>query len=506
MKIAVAGLALALSFAFGSFAFGSFASGVAGAQTVRPRMPVPLPKAPISAPPASALSPDDQAAILRDDALKSNTAYDWVSELSTRFGARSAGGPSEKAAANWAVAKLKAMGFDNVHIETFPLQVWTRGAESLEITGPFPQKLVGVSLGGSSATPPAGIEAEAVLFDTWQQFLDSKADLTGRIVVVLQPMPRASDGEGYGRMSGPIRWQGPALAQKRGAVGFVMRSLSTDDHRFAHAGASDWSDGKGIPAMAITTPDAGQLSRIEVLQKEGEAGPVRLRMNTQPQFPGAGTSQNVIAEIRGTEHPEQVIVIGGHLDSWDLGTGAIDDGVGTAIALGAAKSLIDHNLHPKRTIRLILWGSEEVSQPDGFGTGGDNYAKSHAAEAANHILAMEADFGADKVYRAQLPETNDATFASRMAVLLNPLAVDIAVKPSSGGDSDTDQLYAEGVPCLLLDQDGYDYFNTHHTPDDVLERIDRQNLNQVVAAWAGTLWMVAGSDITFKRPEVKAAK
>ncbi len=490
MKIAVAGLALALS----------FVSGVADAQTAKPHAPV------VASTSAPALSAEDQAAILRDDALKSNAAYDWVAELTTRFGARSAGGANEKAAAEWAVVKLKAMGFDDAHIETFPLQVWKRGPESLEITGPFPQKLVGVSLGGSSATPAGGIEAEAVLFDTWQQFLDDKRDLTGKIVVVLQPMPRASGGDGYGRMSEPIRWAGPVAAQKRGAVGFVMRSLSTDDHRFPHAGASNWSDGKGIPAMAISAPDADQLSRIEVLQKKDGAGPVRLRMNTQPQFLGAGTSQNVVAEIKGSEHPEQIVVIGGHLDSWDLGTGAIDDGVGTAIAVGAAKSVIDHGLRPKRTIRLILWGSEEVSQPEGFGTGGDNYAKSHAAEAANHVLAMEADFGADKVYRAQLPATADATFAPKMAVLLNPLGAYINETPSQGGDSDTDQLHAEGVPCLLLDQDGYDYFNTHHTPDDVLERINRENLNQVIAAWAGTLWMVAGTDVTFKRPEVTPAK
>ncbi len=492
MKRVVTGLALVVGMT-------SLLSGVVDAQTVKPRMPVPVPQ------PAAGLSPEAQAAILRDDALKSNAAYDWVSELTTRFGGRPAGGPNEKAAAEWAVTKLKALGFDDARIETFPLQVWKRGPESLEITGPFPQKLVGVSLGGSSATPAGGIEAEAVLFDTWQSFLDFKGDITGKIVVILQPMTRASDGSGYGRMSGPIRWAGPAAAQKRGAIGFVMRSLSTDDHRFPHAGASDWSDGKGIPAMAISAPDAAQLGRIEAMQRRGEAGPVRLRMNTQPQFLGAGTSQNVVAEIKGSEHPEQVVVVGGHLDSWDLGTGAIDDGVGTAIALGAAKSVIDHGLRPKRTIRLVLWGSEEVSQPEGFGTGGDNYAKAHAAEAANHVLAMEADFGADKVYRAQLPEIADAGFANKMAVLLNPLGIYINATPATGGDSDTDQLYAQGVPCLLLDQDGYDYFNTHHTPDDVLERIDRGNLNQVVAAWAGTLWMVAGSDVTFKRPEVKPA-
>ncbi len=494
MKVLMVALALAVS----------VASAPAGAQTVKPRTPVPV------APPArllvSPLSPEDQAAILRDDALKANAAYDWVSELTTRFGARPAGGPSEKAAAEWAAGKLKALGFDEAHIETFPLQVWKRGPESIEITGPFPQKLMGVALGGSTATPAGGLEAEAAIFDTWQQFTDFKGEVTGKIVVILQPMTRDSDGSGYGRMSGPIRWAGPVVAQKRGAVGFVMRSLSTDDHRFPHAGATNWSDGKGIPAMAITAPDAEQLGRIAVMQKKGEAGPLRLRLNAQPQFLGAGTSQNVVAEIRGSEHPDQVVVIGGHLDSWDQGTGAIDDGVGTAIALGAAKSILDHGLRPKRTIRLVLWGSEEVSQPEGFGTGGDNYAKAHAAEAASHVVAMEADFGSDKVYKVQLPDSNDPAFAARMAVLLNPLAVYVNGTPPTGGDSDTDQLYALGVPSLLLDQDGYDYFNTHHTPDDVLDRINRPNLNQVVATWSGTLWMVAGTDVTFKRPEVKAAR
>ncbi len=488
-------------------------AGVAQAQAVKPHMPVP--KTPVVAPavaapavkpaPAPVMAVEDQAAILRDDALKSNAAYDWVAELTTRFGPRPAGGPNEKAAADWAVAKLKALGFDEAHIETFPLQVWKRGPESIEITAPFPQRLSGVSLGGSTGTAPAGLEAEAVMFDTWQQFVDFKGDVTGKIVVVLQPMTRDSDGSGYGALSGPVRWAGPSLAQKRGAVGFVMRSLSTDDHRFAHAGATNWSDDKGVPAMAITAPDANQLSRIEAMQKKGEAGPLRLKLDTQPLFLGAGTSQNVVAEIKGSEHPEQVIVIGGHLDSWDQGTGAIDDGVGTAIALGAAKNILDHNLRPKRTIRLVLWGSEEVSQPDGYGTGGDNYAKSHAADAANHVLAMEADFGTDKVYRAQLPATDDAAFDTKMKVLLNPLAVEVADKPATNGDSDTDVLYALGVPCLLLDQDGYNYFNTHHTPDDTLERVDRANLNQVVAAWSAALWMVAGSDVTFKRPAPKPA-
>lgn len=479
---------------------GVFAA-LAFAATAADAKPKPGPKA--TAPAAAVLAPEAQAAILRDDALNSNVAYQWISDITTR-GPRAPGSAAERAAGEWAAGQLKKMGFDTAVVESFPYHPWVRGAnDSIEITGPFPQKLLGAALGGSTG---GTVEAEAAIFDSWQAFTDSKADLTGKIVVITQPMPRASEGSGYGSMSGAIRWAGPAAAQKRGAVGFVLRSLSTDTHRFPHAGATGWSDGKGIPAMAISAPDAAQLDRIVAMQKKGEAGPIRLKMASGATFPGLGTSVNVIAEIKGSEHPEQVVVIGGHLDSWDLGTGAIDDAGGHALAIAAAKAILDHGLRPKRTIRVVLWGSEEMSQPEGFTTGGGNYALMHKADAPNMIMALEGDFGTDRVYAATLPETADGVFNKKMAALLQPIGISIKREPSKGGDSDTDVLYDLGVPCLTLNQDGYDYFNTHHTPDDVLERINKENLNQVVAAWSATLWMVAGTDVTFKRPDVKPAQ
>ncbi len=488
MKIATASLMAALTLV---------AAGNASAKT-KPATPAPAP----------VLYLQDQAAALRDDALTSNAAYKWISDITTRFGARPAGSAKERAAGEWAAAQLKALGFDTATVESFPYHAWVRGpADSIEITGQgtgqFPQKLLGVALGGSTG---GTVEAEAAIFDSWQAFQDSTADLTGKIVVILQPMTRDSEGSGYSAMSGAIRWMGPVAAQKRGAVGFVLRSLSTDDHRFPHAGATNWSDGKGIPAMAISSPDAEQLGRISALQKTGEAGPVHLKIVSGATFPPVGTSVNVVAEIKGSEHPEQVVVIGGHLDSWDLGTGAIDDAAGHAIAFAAAKNILDHHLRPKRTIRLVLWGSEEMSQPEGFDTGGGNYAKAHATETPNMVAAMEADFGADKVVTASLAATSDPRFAKDMTALLAPLSITVKKEPSSGGDSDTDVLYDLGVPCLTLNQDGYDYFNTHHTPDDVLDRINPQNLDQVVAAWSATLWMIAGSDVTFTRPAAKPAK
>ena len=375
------------------------------------------------------LMPEVQAALLRDDALMSNAAYQWISDLTTR-GPRPSGSAVERASAEWAVGQLKKMGFDTAVVESFPYHPWVRGAhDAIEITQPFPQKLVGVALGGSTA---GEVEAEAIIFDSWQAFLDSTADVRGKIVVITQPMPRASDGTGYGSMSGPIRWAGPAAAQKRGAVGFVLRSLSTDTHRFAHTGATGWSYGKGIPAMAISAPDGRQLDRIVTMQKKGEAGPLHLKMASGAAFPGLGTSVNVVAEIKGSEHPEQVVVVGGHFDSWDLGTGAIDDAAGHAIALAAAKNILDHHLRPKRTIRLVLWGSEEMSQPEGFSFGGANYARMHAAEAPNMVLAMEADFGADRAYAATLPATEDTTFNKKWPPYWSPSASSSSPSPPRG--------------------------------------------------------------------------
>jgi carboxypeptidase Q len=453
------------------------------------------------------LAPEAQAAILRDDALKANVAYEFVSELTTRFGARPAASESERNAAAWAADTLKGMGFEKVSIETFPLYGWKRGPESIEITAPFPQKLVGTALGGSTGSAAGGLEAEAVIYDTYQEFLDSTEDVKGKIVVILQPMAQTSDGSGYGRMSGTVRWMGPVEAQKRGAAGFVLRSLSTDTHRFAHAGASAWQDGKGIPSMAISVPDALAISRIKKMQTQGKAGPLRLKMLTTAEFLPLGTSQNVVGEITGSESPDEAIIIGGHMDSWDLGTGAIDDGAGLAITVAAAKSIIDHGLRPKRTIRVVLWGSEEVSQPPSIlGTGGEAFANRRKAELDRYVDAGESDFGADKILSITLSPTEDKAFVTKLGNLLYPLGIFIDGNGTPSGGSDSGPLHEKGVPAFDLNQDGYSYFNIHHTADDVLERIDPAQLNQNVAAWVATIWMMADTKVTFKRPEVKAEK
>ena len=462
-------------------------SALALATTVCAKVPVPVAK-----------NLDEQTALLRDDVLKSNVSYDYLAELTTRFGPRLAGSDSERNAANWAAEKLKSMGFANAHVETFPLYVWSRGAESIRITAPFPQPLVGTALGQSHATPIDGIEAECVMFDTYAEFLASSTDVKGKIVVVLQPMAKASNGSGYGRLSGTMRSQGPVEAQKRGAVGYIMRTLSTDNHRFAHTGTTQWQENQGVPAMAISAPDASALSRIKSMQGRGEAGPLRIRFTTGGTFEGKGTSQNVVADIVGSEQPDQMIVIGGHMDSWDLGTGAFDDGAGQAITIAAAKAILDHGWHPKRTIRIVLWGSEEVSQPDlKHSPGGYYYAQAHKAEIDKVIITGESDFGADRVYAMNLPKGTNPAFVARIAALQEPLGVYID-KDTPGGGSDTEGLVEAGVPAIDLKQDGYRYFDIHHTADDVLDRIDRDQMSQNVAAWAVNLWMIANTDVDFR--------
>lgn len=460
----------------------------------------PVAVAPVVQP---ALSVEEQAVVLRDQALRSNIAYAWLSELTTRFGPRPAGSESEHKAAAWAAAGMKAMGFDNVRIETFPLSIWKRGEEQAEIVGPYPQKLVVTALGGSSSTPPEGIEAETVIFDTYNSFLDSNTDVKGKIVVVLQPTARTQTGEGYGVNSGSVRREGPIKAKERGAVAFMMRALGTEDHRFTHTGATRFqTEDTAIPALAMSPPDAENMKRMQALSEQEKTGPLRIRLKSTPVFLGEGYSQNVIGEITGTEFPNEIITIGGHMDSWDLGTGAIDDGAGMAITLAAAKAIKDSGMKPKRTIRVVLYGAEEVSQPNNKGlSGGNAYANAYVGGTETHIVTAESDFGADIIYKASMPLASDPNFNRTLGKVLYPIKIYIDPKPSEGGGPDTSPAQHKGVPVFDLQQSGTDYFDVHHTADDVLDRVVPAKLDQNVAAWAATIWLIANTHVTFTMPK-----
>jgi carboxypeptidase Q len=447
---------------------------------------------------ATAHDPERIARQLRDTATAGHdVAYDWVSELTTRFGARPAGSESEQRAAEWAAARLKAFGFENVHTESFPLTAWVRGSESAQLTAPAPQMLTVAALGGSPPTPAGGVEGEVIIFPTLADLQAAPpGTLAGRVAMVAQRVVRTDDGEGY-RVVVKARAEGPEIAAQRGAIAFVMRSAGTDSHRLAHAGTTRYVNGRvAIPAFAISNPDADQIERLLAL-----GSLVRMRLfSTAAYVPGAH-SQNVIADLRGGDRSQQTVLLGAHLDSWDLGTGAIDDGTGTAIIVAAAKLIRDLPHRPRRTVRVVLFGSEEVAQPvpPGYAFGGHSYADNHRDELPNHVLAGESDLGADRVYAVALPAAvAGSEFATTVLRVLTPVGVLLNLHPREDAGTDIEPSVQAGVPAFTLFQDATRYFDIHHTADDTLDKVDRTQLDQNVAAWAALVWLAADSDVSFR--------
>ncbi|OWK32346.1 aminopeptidase YwaD precursor [Sphingomonas mucosissima] len=438
----------------------------ASALAQRPAPPAPTPV-------------DRRVAALRDAALKDDVAYDIVEGMTTEVGQRLAGTEAEARARTWSAAKLKALGFKNVRIETYRMPVWVRGEERAEIMMPVPHKLHLAALGNSGATPAAGIEAEVVIFPTYDDLAAAPdGSLAGKIAYVGNAMMKTQDGSSYGQ-AGVARFAGPALAAKKGAAAIVIRSIGTDTHRLPHTGTTYFPEGGAIPAAALSVPDA---KLIEALAKRGR--PIRMKLLLTPRQVGEQESGNVIAEVPGTDPNAGIVLVGGHLDSWDLATGAIDDASGVAITAAAAKRILDSGKRTRRTIRVVWFGAEEVG-----GFGGRDYALRHGKE--RHVLAAESDFGADKVWRVgmTLPETAKP-MGDRLAAALAPLGIVRGSGPGGSG-ADIGPTVALGVAGVDLNQSGLDYFDTHHTPDDTLDRIDPENLRQNVAAWTTMLAIVA---------------
>jgi hypothetical protein len=428
------------------------------------------------------------ASSLGQRALNDPAAFNFVESLTTEIGQRLAGTEAHRRAVAWAETRLKEADFENVHSEQFTLPAWIRGAESAEIVGTVPQHLAVTTLGGSVATDTNGVEAEVSLFRTYDELLAAApGSLNGKIAVVTQRMVRAQDGSGYGAAN-QIRRRGPSEAAKRGAVAYLLRSLGTDNHRLPHTGALNYEDGAPrIPAAALAIPDADQLERLAAL------GPVRIRLLLTPTVRESAPSWNVVGEIKGRERPEEIVLIGGHLDSWDLGTGATDDGAGVAIVFGAARLIGGLPQRPSRTIRVVLFGAEEMN------FSGAAYAQAHQEETAKIVVASEADFGARNVYSVQLPVGAAASdFGKTLDRIIAPLGANLDRRPALGGGDDIRELQKAGVPVVSLRQDGLDYFDTHHTADDTLDKIDPKQLNQAVAVWSAFTYLAAASDVDFR--------
>lgn len=421
---------------------------------------------------------------LRDKTLQSDDiAYDIIEGLTTEIGQRQAGTQAEARARIWSVNKLKALGFDNVRVEEYQMPTWVRGKEAAEITAPFPQKMAVAALGNSASTGDSGLDAEIVYFPTIDDLRAAPdGSLKGKIAFVSHNMKATQDGSSYGAF-GPARFVGPNIAAKKGAAAIVIRSVGTDYHRNPHTGNTNFEPGvTPIPAGALSIPDAENLERMIARGK-----PVRMKLTLTPQNIGMQTSGNVMAEVTGSNPKLPIIVIACHLDSWDLGTGAIDDAAGCGIIGAAAKHLKSFG-QPKRTVRLLWAGAEEVGI-----WGGRDYGEKHANEP--HALAMESDFGAGKVWAVdfRLPESANAVRAQIISALA-PLGV-VPRRELAGGGADIGAIIAvQKLGIVDLQQDGTKYFDLHHTPDDTLDKIDKTELRQNVAAWVATLAYLANYD------------
>lgn len=428
------------------------------------------------------------ATALRDRALHDDTAWNVTESLTTEIGPRLAGSDNDLRAREWAIAKFKALGFDKVYTEPVTFPKWVRRSEHAAIVAPFAQPLAVTALGYSPATPAGGLTGEVMLFPTLDALKAAGDAVRGKIVYVGFRMQPHRDGHDYG-MGSTVRTHGPALAAKLGAAAFLLRSAGTDSNRTPHTGVTQWeADGPRIPAAALSAPDADLLEHMAARGK-----PVQLKLDLDCGMDGTYTSANVIGEITGRKHPEQVVAIGGHLDSWDPGTGAIDDAAGVAIAMAAGHLIGELPKRPDRTIRVIAFANEEQGL-----FGGRAYADAHAKQVGKHQLGSESDFGAGKVWRMSASVKPEARGAlQQIADVLAPLGVAYDAQRPGGGGSDLSQMHAKGMAALSLTQDGTHYFDWHHTSNDTLDKIDRDELNQNVAVYAAFAYMAAQANGDF---------
>jgi hypothetical protein len=420
---------------------------------------------------------------LRDAALKGTKAHAIVASLTTEVGPRPAGSPAYHLAEEWAVRKFKELGgFTNVHTENVTVPRWERGEESAEITAPWRQRMAVAALGGSVGTPAAGIEAPVVSVASLAA-LDKTdaAKVRGKIVFIDAATDRTRDGAGYGKAV-VGRFSGASHAAKLGAVGVLVRSVGTDSNRLPHTGMMRYDDGvTQIPAAAVSNPDADTLE-AELASGKPVTVHLSLGAHTLPQAQAA----NVIADITGSEKPEEIILLGCHLDSWDLGTGAIDDAAGCGIVMEAARRIGELKRHPRRTVRVVLFANEE------FGLqGAEGYAVAHAAELPHHILAMESDLGAGRVWRLESRVAGTSLgWVRELDRLIFPIGAGSGANEGEGG-ADLTPIQRAGVPVLALMQDATGYFDFHHTANDTLDKANARDLDYNVAAWVAVTYGAA---------------
>ncbi|MBI1849869.1 MAG: M20/M25/M40 family metallo-hydrolase [Planctomycetes bacterium] len=422
-------------------------------------------------------------------------AFARLRYLTDHIGPRLSGSPQANLAVEWAVKRFTEDGIV-ARAERVMAPHWVRGDESAAILAPASQRLHAVALGGSIPTPTGGITGQVVEVSSFDELHALGDRVKGKIVLYNKAMTREGEftapgsGTGYGAVV-PMRHGGAIEAAKQGAVGALIRSLGTADYRLPHTGAMAYDDNvTKIPFAAITAEDAELIHR---LLEDG--GPVTvsyaLGCQTLPDVPSA----NVVAEIVGSEKPDEVVVIGGHLDSWDLGTGAIDDGAGCAIVMEAMRLIHVLDLKPRRTIRAVLFMNEE----NGL-AGGKAYATDHRSELAKHVAAIESDSGAARPVGFGISGGAGAEERVReIASLVKSFGAGDVKK--GGGGADISPMRDAGVPFLSLRQEGTHYFDYHHTPADTLDKVDPFELSQNAAAMAVMAYVLADMPDTLARQE-----
>src|SRR5213082_1543802 len=427
---------------------------------------------------------------LQQAALTSDYAYRQVAHLSNNIGSRLTGSAQADKAVEYVASELKAIGCE-VQLERVRVPHWVRGEETAALVQ-FPgqaantaQKIVLCALGDSVPTPADGIEAEVIAVRNFDELKSlPREKVAGKIVLFNYPFDKqmaaeGRGGEAYGEAV-VYRGDGPSAAARQGAVACLIRSVGGADYRLPHTGQTKYADdAPKIPAGAVTAEDADLI--VDLVRQ----GPVKMKLILTPQQLPDVESYNVIGDIKGSEHPEQVIIVSGHLDSWDLGTGAIDDGAGVAVSMEAANLIQKLHLNPKRTIRVIAWMNEE----NGL-AGAKQYAKEHDKDWANHFAAMETDGGADHPIGLNIkakPEVK--TLLKPVAAILQESGAGMLALTENAG-ADLSPIEKAGVPAFAPIQDSRFYFNYHHTPADTLDKIVPKELAEnsaIVAVWASAM-------------------
>ncbi len=432
-----------------------------------PKPAVAAPSAPLA----------EAARKLRQLGDRSDGAYEKLEYLCDRIGHRLAGSPGLDAAVEWAARTLRADGHEAVRTEPVQVPHWVRGPISAVVTAPVRRELAVLALGGSGATPPGGLEAEVVRARSLVELEELGASVRGKIVLLDGAM--GTHGNAFDRYGdvGPMRGKGPAQAARQGALAVLVRALTTRSLRTPHTGGTRFGDVRPIPAAALATEDADLLARL------GARGPVRVRLALDAKRLPDAPSANVVGELRGRERPDEIVLLGAHLDSWDVGQGAHDDGAGTVMVMQALTLLRKADLRPRRTVRVVLFTNEE----NGL-RGAEAYAKDHAKELARHVAAIESDAGG---YAPAAFSVEGARAAALSAYLPLFEGTGLSRVVEGKGGSDIGALDPAKVPNFGYLTDDTHYFDIHHTDADTLDKVRPEDLRKGATAIAILAYVLA---------------